>query len=100
MTEQVLHLIEKRNKDNPIQSKVIEKTLFLAGSEIRGIIHELRLSGHPIASDSNGYYMAESIEELDHTIAQLKSRGNKIFEVARKLENCFNEQPQLQLFQG
>ena len=100
MTEQLLHLIEKRDKDNPIQSREIEKAVQVSGSEVRSIIHELRLSGHPIASDSNGYYMAGNEDELGHTIAQLKSRGNKIFQVANVLEKCFKNEPQLQLFQG
>jgi len=55
------------------------------------------MSHYPIAGESDGYFMARNKSELGHTIASLKSRGSKIFEVADALEECFNEVEQLEL---
>lgn len=98
MTETILKILNSETSmEEPIKSKTIENRTGLRGFELREIIHELRLSGHPIGSTSDGYFIAKSKWELDHTIAQLKSRGSKIFEVADALENCFDEQTQMEL---
>lgn len=97
MTETILRIISEHTTDEPIKSRQIELRTQLSGAEIREIVHELRLSKHPIASDDRGYYMARSEQELEHTKAQLRSRGSKILEVARALDDCFASKEQLSL---
>jgi len=74
---------------NPIKSKVLEKLYGISGTTVREIIHHQRTEyNHPIASDANGYYMARSSDELQHTIAQLRSRVKHINAAATALEHC------------
>lgn len=97
MTETILNIISRHTAEEPIKSRVIEQRTQLSGSELRDIIHELRLSKHPIASDSEGYYIARSEQELQHTKAQLMSRATKIMEVVKALDKCFESQEQMSL---
>ena len=97
MTETILRIISQHTVDNPIKSRQIEQRTTLTGSELRAILHELRLSKHPIAGESEGYFMARNEAELEHTIAQLMSRATKIIAVAKALEDCFASQEQLSL---
>ena len=97
MTETLLRIISEYDTDNRITSNVLGRKTSFCGKEVRTIIHELRMSHYPIAGESDGYFMARNKSELGHTIASLKSRGSKIFEVADALEECFNEVEQLKL---
>ena len=97
MTETILRIISQHTIDNPIKSFEIELITGLTGAEIRCILHELRLSKHPIGSTADGYFMAINKAELEHTIAQLMSRATKIIAVAKALEECFASQEQLVL---
>ena len=45
--------------------------------EIEEAIHQLRADGVPIGSGGNGYFMAESPEQLDGTVRHLTSRIRK-----------------------
>jgi len=75
--------------NNPIKSKTLERLYGISGTTVREIVHYQRTKyRHPIASDANGYYMARNQDELQHTIAQLRSRVKRINEVATALENC------------
>lgn len=82
MTRDVVGLIPK-GETNRITSGEIGKLTNLKGSDIRRIINESRSKFIPIASDSNGYFIATEPEELNHTIAQLNSRIHKMI-VARE----------------
>lgn len=97
MTETILNIISRHTIDNPIKSREIENKTSLAGAEIRCILHELRLSKHPIGSDGDGYFLARNEAELEHTKAQLMSRATKIIEVVKALDGCFANQEQLAL---
>lgn len=57
-----------------ITSKEIGKLTGVSGAEVRQMVNENRSEFVPIASDCNGYFIAERAEELEHTIAQLNSR--------------------------
>lgn len=54
--------------------------------QIREAVAELRKRGYPICSDSGraGYYY--NPDHIEHTIAELKSRAEELFETARALE--------------
>ena len=68
---------------NRITSTEINRFTNLNGADIRAEVHRLRSSATPIASDKKGYFIAETPDELDHTIAQLNSRIHKMI-VARE----------------
>jgi hypothetical protein len=42
----------------------------------------------PIGSDCNGYFIAETPEELNHTIAQLNSRIHKMIKAREGLKKA------------
>lgn len=58
-------------------------------SDLRGLIHELRLNGYPVCSkthDGGGYWLGND-EDKARTLADLKSRRAKISEIITALEN-------------
>ena len=78
---------EHQGKDNAIVSRALEERLGCKGTMIREMVNELRNAGVQICSDRNGYYIAQSREELDRTIVQLKSRVKKIQSAIDGLES-------------
>lgn len=61
-------------EQNRVKSKYLEQITGLRGPTIRREINKKRAEFCPIASDKRGYYIAETPEELNHTIAQLNHR--------------------------
>jgi len=51
--------------------------------EIRYLVHELRLEGHPICSGQRGYYYAKTSDELAVTVKFLKGI---VYETAKAME--------------
>lgn len=58
----------------------------LSGTEVRGMVHRLRLGGYPIGSNVKGYFWAFKWEELETTVRHLNQRINSIDEVRSILE--------------
>ena len=58
----------------------------LVDRKIRNAVTELRKMGEPVCSDSGkaGYYY--NVAEIEHTIADLKSRAGEMYDTARALE--------------
>ena len=71
-----------------ITSAEISRLTNIAGSTIRHIINESRANFIPIASDENGYFIAEKPDELDHTIAQINSRIHKMIQAREGLKKA------------
>lgn len=73
---------------NRITSSEISKLTNVTGAEIRHIINTSRANFVPIASDRKGYFMAETPDELDHTIAQLNNRIHKMIQAREGLKKA------------
>lgn len=73
---------------SPITSRRLETDLDLSGTQIRAVVHALRMAGHPVCSTSKGYYLAYTLADLDVTIAHLHERSRSIKECAHALERC------------
>lgn len=71
--------------DRPQKSYILERELGVSGVEIREAVRELRRKGYPICSGTNGYWIG-SKSEIEHTIAQLRSRGTDMLETANAME--------------
>lgn len=67
-----------RGAANKISSRRLEAVFNVPGSEIRRMVNSLRCKEAPICSDAEGYYWAETKQELEGTIFQLTSRTDKI----------------------
>lgn len=83
----IIVLIPK-GEGNRITSTEIKKLTNINGAEIRHIINKSRANFIPIASDRKGYFVAETPDELDHTIAQLNSRIHKMIQAREGLKKA------------
>lgn len=82
-------------ESNRIKASEITQRTNLHGSQIREQVNKLRSEFVPIASDERGYFIAETPEELNHTIAQLNSRihkMNKAREGLKKAQRIMEEE--------
>ena len=87
MKTDIIVLIPK-GESNRITSAEISKIANIKGSTIRHIVNDSRANFIPIASDSEGYFIAEKPEELDHTIAQINSRIHKMIQAREGLKKA------------
>lgn len=55
--------------------------------EIRQYVHTLRVSGHPICSNQNGYFYASQVSDVEMTMANLRSRVKSIQQAYDGLES-------------
>jgi hypothetical protein len=60
-------------------------------SMIRRRVHKLRLAGYPICSNTNGYYWADTSDELAETYMFLKSYIDELNQVAAGILDCYIE---------
>lgn len=68
-----------------VSSRELERAFDIRGPDLRRIINRLRGDGIPICSFDYGYYFAETKEELERTVRQLRSRIKKIAHAERGL---------------
>jgi transcription initiation factor IIE alpha subunit len=87
MKADIILLIPK-GESNRITSTEISQLTNIKGSTIRQIINASRANFIPIASDSDGYFIAETPDELDHTIAQINSRIHKMIQAREGLKKA------------
>lgn len=60
-----------RGKEKAVYSSELQCIFSLDGRNIRRKISKLRQGGHPICSDENGYYYADSQAEINATVGRL-----------------------------
>ena len=87
MKTDIIVLIPK-GESNRITSTEISQIANIKGSTIRRIINDSRANFIPIASDSEGYFIAENPDELDLTIAQINSRIHKMIQAREGLKKA------------
>lgn len=68
--------------ENAILAGRLCSMLGITGRLLRRAITELQVEGHPICSDTNGYFYAVSVDEIESTVAHLTSRAQEM-EAAR-----------------
>lgn len=81
-------LLIPRGESNRITATEISRLTNMKGAAIRQIVNKSRADFVPIASDGKGYFMAETPEELDHTIAQINSRIHKMIQAREGLRKA------------
>ena len=87
MSRDIVALIPK-GEESRITSSELRAATNLSGANIRKIVNERRSQFVPIASDSNGYFIATEPAELNHTIAQLNSRIHKMIKAREGLKKA------------
>lgn len=80
-----------KGKRNAIKSFQLERMTDLTGNQIRECVNELRCNGVPVCSGRSGYYIAESKDELNRTIAQLNSRVSQINKAIKGLKTTLED---------
>lgn len=75
-------------ESNRITAREITNQTNMQGATIRFQINKLRSEFVPIASDRRGYFIAETPEELNHTIAQLNSRIHQMIKAREGLKKA------------
>ena len=80
MDEQIMEYLKRYHtgESRAVSSRELESAFGLRGAELRKTVNRLRRGGFPLCSSSQGYYRAETEEELTHTIRQLLSRSREI----------------------
>ena len=73
---------------NRITASQISRLTNTHGANVRYQVNKLRSEGEPIASDERGYFIAETPEELNHTIAQINSRIHKMIKAREGLKKA------------
>lgn len=91
MKDDIMDILRRnrRTGGGPITARELARKVSADPRKVREAISDLRRESVPIASDNRGYWWANNRQELDHTIAHLKSRATKEFEIVRGLEQCF-----------
>ena len=87
MKTDIILLIPK-GEGSRITSSEISKLANVSGVTIRQVVNNSRANFVPIASDGNGYFIAENPDELDHTIAQINSRIHKMIQAREGLKKA------------
>ena len=80
-----------QGESRAVSSRELERAFDIRGSDLRRIINRLRGDGIPICSFASGYYYAETEQELQRTIRQLRSRIKKIAHAERGLTKAMRE---------
>ena len=83
----LIDLIPK-GQDSRITSSEIKELTSVSGATVRKIVNKSRANFIPIASDRNGYFIAVTPEELEHTIAQINSRIHKMIKAREGLKKA------------
>lgn len=81
LTVAILVKIKLHKRDNPILSKSLEEEFSITGDKVREIIRILRREGQPIANcggASEGYHYADTYDQLEPTLMDLKSREESL----------------------
>ena len=94
----VLNEIKKHSKEKPIKSKLLEIQFDLAGATVREIVHYLRVAYNEPIGSKNGYFYAKNMDELQHTINDLRSRVRKISDAEQGLCKAFPSTQQTSMF--
>ena len=68
----------RRGQESAASSRELEAAFHVKGTELRRAVNRLRCSGHPICSNSTGYFYAARQSEIKATVAQLTKRISKI----------------------
>ena len=86
------HLKEyHRGELRVVPSRELEAAFQIHGPDLRRTINCLRGDGIPICSSDSGYYYADTEEELQRTIRQLRSRIKKIAHAERGLTKALEQ---------
>jgi len=95
---------ENRITREQLSRKVFGKYNASVDRTVRKHISNMRMNGRLICSDSGGsggYYLPETIAEVDNLITELESRANRLYEESRMMRRTaieqFTDNPQIRM---
>lgn len=90
--------VQQHGADNPITGKDIANAIGLKprssgkeGADMRSIINALRVKGYPICAHGNGYFWAQSKQELQGFIEGFQGRIDKQQEACDGMRQAFDK---------
>lgn len=91
-SRRIASILERESgRDNPISSTELGDRVGLKATTVRDIIKEIRPEFEiPVVSCSRGYYVLESVEELEREIAAIDDEIETKRETKRELTQAFN----------
>ena len=92
----VTRLFQATKCKGPIPGHVIVDECKLHNKiELRAIVHRMRENGIPICSSRNGYWHANSQEEIIDTVQMLKGRAYSILSAAYRMQKNLLDQEEI-----
>ena len=73
---------------NAISGRQLCEYFGLTGSLVRKLINKLRIEGHPVCSNGNGYFYASKLEEIDATNSHLSGRRKEMLHAEKGLRQA------------
>jgi hypothetical protein len=98
----VLLIIQEHTKENTIFDGQIREKINIAdpankcGAGLRTVINSLRQKGYAICSDTNGYWYAQSKQEILDNAEALKGRALKILEAVTGMQKAAERYGEMQ----
>jgi len=82
---------QHKGKANAVKSREIEAAFLCKGAEVRRMVNDLRCKGIPICSCNEGYYYADSDQDICFTIAHLNGRIKKMQAAKQGMHDILNK---------
>jgi hypothetical protein len=78
LTLNVLTKIRLHKRGNPIVSRQLEEEFSITGERVRELVRLMRREGTPIGACSDGYFYADTYDEIESTIEDLRQREESL----------------------
>lgn len=89
----LLSIIKRHRKDNPVKSDILERQLGIRGAELRDRIRLLRREGFWIGStagSAGGYWWTDNRQEYEACISSLRRRALNLLVTIREMRASLN----------
>lgn len=96
LQNKVWDIVKRHGRASPITGKQIAETVDLKerdsgkeGADLRSIVHALRVKNYPVCASGDGYYVAQTSEELSKYIFSFEGRIAKEQAALEGLKQAF-----------
>ncbi|MDB7941402.1 hypothetical protein LCR02_14915 [Flavonifractor plautii] len=88
--KQLLEYLKKHclGQQNALGGEKLMKVFRISGTELRKLVHNLRVDGAPICSDRTGYFYSANAWEVIATIGHLRRMRDGVEKAIRSLERA------------
>lgn len=90
MEDKLLSLIPI-GRENAVHQNVLCNMMGVSTCVLKSLIKKLRMSGHAIVSDTDGYWISEDTQEIADFIARMSKQATSRFMSIKALKGMCNE---------